>query len=104
MIRVVDTRITDEQINALVQAGCKRWTKYGKDRLYIEPEFIGMDVKYYNTGNVSTAYLNGEKISNSYAKKILFALKGSFINVENWRMQTGDNHIYDMIVNAIGEI
>lgn len=101
MERTVDTRVTDGQINVLVQAGCNRWTKYGKDRLYINPEFIGLELSYYNTGNISDAYLDGERISNCYARKLIAKLDGSYINVENWHIYT-DRGILDMIKDIIG--
>ena len=53
-----------------------RWTKDGDngkhyDRIYFNAEDFGLEVKYYNTGNVSRAWLNGEHISNSKASALL---------------------------------
>ena len=39
-----DTRLTDAQIEALENLGYKRWTKYGKDRLYAGEACIGLEI------------------------------------------------------------
>ncbi|NBC16694.1 MAG: hypothetical protein GVY18_05170 [Bacteroidetes bacterium] len=61
---------------------CERWTKYGKDRIYVNdiPELLGFRISFYNTGNISSVRLvegsiaheeYGEtSISNSRAKRI----------------------------------
>ncbi len=58
---------TEEQLVCLAKVG-NRWQKYDKDRVYFDVEdvlhWLGYRWSYYNTGNVSSASLNGEKISN----------------------------------------
>ena len=73
MIREHDTAITEEQA---IKAGGKLWGKYGKKRAYFNEleNAIGLEINYYNTGNISSASLRGEKISNTKAGKILFML------------------------------
>lgn len=66
---------TDDEINTLTDMGFKRWTKKlpnGKvmDRLYIKPEYLGLELTRYKSGNISSATFNGETISNSEAKRI----------------------------------
>lgn len=59
----------------LIEAGCSVWEKYGKKRIYINVEqmsaVFGLTVNFYNTGNISSAYLQGEKISNRQAYRLL---------------------------------
>lgn len=48
---------------------------FGKARIYLNSleslaTVFGLVVHLYNTGNISSAYLNGEKISNSRAGKL----------------------------------
>tara|TARA_R100001086_G_scaffold161346_1_gene86896 strand:- start:281 stop:589 length:309 start_codon:yes stop_codon:yes gene_type:complete len=63
------TQATIEKLVAL-EIGTK-WEKYGKSRLYLDwHKLINLELKYYKTGNISSAKLNGEKISNTYAYKI----------------------------------
>ena len=57
------------------QFGGNLWENYGKCRVYFNGADIaarqGLDWGTYNTGNISSATLDGEKISNSEAKRIL---------------------------------
>lgn len=57
-------------IEALEKKGFSRWTKGTMDRLYINPTCIGLELEYYKTGNVSDAYLNGERISNTRGREM----------------------------------
>ena len=82
MERTLGSRLTDEQIETLEKAGFRRWTKYGKDRLYASPAAIGLELDYYKSGNISYATLNGEQTSNSYARKLLSYIDGLYIDVE----------------------
>ncbi len=45
--------------------GFKRWQKNGMDRMYINANTLGLECSYYKTGNISSAWFNGERISNS---------------------------------------
>lgn len=66
---------TDNEIKTLTDRGFNRWTKKlsnGKvmDRLYIKPEYLGLELTRYKSGNISSAKFNGEAISNSEARRI----------------------------------
>ena len=60
-------------IDKLAEVG-SRWQKGGNDRIYFNQEFIfkaiGLRMSFYKSGNVSSASLNGEEISNGEAKRI----------------------------------
>ena len=61
-----------KSIETLESMGFKRWTKYGKDRLYIDAKVVfDMEIDYYNSGNIRDAKKAGEDISNSRARKLL---------------------------------
>lgn len=67
--------MTEQKINELSEK-YSRWTKTGYngrkyDRIYFNAEDLGLEVRKYKTGNVAEAYVNGEKISNSEARRIL---------------------------------
>lgn len=59
-------------INSLIQAGGKEWQSNGYHRVYFNnlAELYGLECSYYKTGNISSATLNGESISNSQARKL----------------------------------
>jgi len=64
------------KIETLVKIGGKEWQKNGKHRVYFNDleGLAGLECSHYNTGNISSARLNGERISNSSARKIGQAL------------------------------
>lgn len=69
-------------IEALEKKGFNHWSKGNKERLYFNIEKSGyLDVDYYKTGNVRSAYLNGERISNAEAYRLM-AVK-CFINLKH---------------------
>lgn len=74
--------LDDVKIAAFEKAGFRRWTKYGMDRLYVTAKSIGLEVERYNTGNIRSAVMNGETISNSQAKKILADINGAYVDVK----------------------
>ena len=62
----------------LIDMGCREWQKGDHHRIYFNwhtdevlAEFFGLVINRYKTGNISSAYLNGEKISNSEARRII---------------------------------
>ncbi|GAA2640031.1 hypothetical protein [Streptomyces axinellae] len=61
---------TSETMTAI---GGNRWQKNGKDRVYINDwaEFAGIETNRYGTGNISSAFYQGERISNRQAGLLL---------------------------------
>lgn len=65
--------MTENMIKALESKGFKRWTKGDYDRLYANAEDFGLYTESYNSGSIKYAELNGAKISNAAACRILAA-------------------------------
>lgn len=67
----------------MVAIGGSRWTKNDMDRVYINnwARFIGLEVSTYNTGNISSATLDGERISNSEAGRLLGMVEKVYFDV-----------------------
>ena len=79
--------LSEKMIKSFEDAGAKRWTKGAFDRLYINANVLGYNIEYYNTGNVAYAEApDGEKISNSCAKRILG--HKTYINIEDGSIHT----------------
>lgn len=78
--------LTDKQIAAYEAAGFKRWTNYGRDRLYIDIKMLGAEVEFYKTGNVSDTKWQGEDVSNADGRRLLASK--IFIDVA-----TGELHV-----------
>ena len=66
-------------IQEIVKMGAKEWENEKFHRFYFNnlAELYGLECEFYNTGNVQSAYLDGDLISNSSAKKILMHLAGT---------------------------
>lgn len=59
-------------IEALEKKGFNRWTKGDMDRLYFSLEKSGaLELDYYKSGNLRAADLEGERISNAEACRLL---------------------------------
>lgn len=59
------------------EIGGNLWERHGHRRIYFNnlTELYGLDLDYYNTGNISSATLDGEGISNNSARIIASDLK-----------------------------
>ena len=63
-----------ELIERLVAAGGKEWIGGTNHRVYFKAErILGLEIEKYNTGSLRNVTLNGERISNSKAGKIINA-------------------------------
>ena len=76
--------ITQSALDKLISFGATRWQKNGQDRLYIGDagdKIIGLETVKYGSGNIRSAELNGEPISNSLARSIQSIYKDAYINL-----------------------
>lgn len=62
--------LNEKMIKKFEDAGFKRWTKGGYDRLYIDATACGLEYDTYKSGNISSATFNGEAISNARAGRM----------------------------------
>lgn len=92
----------------LVNAGGRLWKIAEKNmcRVYFNSlaDRIGLSVSYYKTGNVSSASLNGNGISNCSARKILSTLESGKIwyDLNTNRFETKNLDEYaEKIINSI---
>jgi len=73
------TTYTAEQIIAI---GGREWNKGGKHRVYLNDDvwtrLIGLEIETYKSGNISSATLGGERISNAEARRYLDAISGVY--------------------------
>lgn len=69
----------------LVGIGGRAWTGGSNRRVYIPvpvaSRAIGLVVHRYDSGNVSSATLHGDKISNGEARELLAKLDGAYFDV-----------------------
>lgn len=57
----------------LIAKGGRLWEKHGYRRIYFNdlPALYGLEYDTYNTGNISAAWVDGERVSNSEGRRIL---------------------------------
>ena len=55
------------------------WEKHGYRRIYFNDlaAWYGLEYNTYNTGNISNAWVDGERVSNSEGRRILGRLAGA---------------------------
>lgn len=95
--------INDAAMKFIKDNGSSVWTKKDMAHLYLNgaaAALIGLKVYYYNTGNVSSATLNGEKISNSKALELLAGLDGAYIDLATSRF-VGTPDAVDLITAGL---
>lgn len=99
---------TNEFATRLLSLDCaSRWTRKGRGRVYINDleNFLGLEVERYNTGNVSYAELDGEKISNSRAKRLLGDLQWAKvwydITTGEWAWKGIDEDTAEQIIERV---
>jgi hypothetical protein len=80
--------------DTLTAIGGSRWTKAGKDRVYINDwaAFAGLEVDQYKSGNISWAAWHGEKISNSQAYKLLSSIDKVWFDVADGKLHCRYGH------------
>lgn len=76
-------------ITKLEKAGASRWTKYGKDRVYLSrigDALMGLELDFYKSGNVCGAWLNNEKISNRESFRVGEAYSRAYIDLASGKV------------------
>lgn len=77
------------KLDAMKQVG-NEWQKGDHHRIYFNFEYsdLGLDISYYKSGNVSYAKYDGEKISNSQARRMMSWTGKIFYDVNEDKMKT----------------
>lgn len=104
-----DEEVENKFIETLEGMGANRWTKYDRDRLYLQkilPEMIGLKISRYNTGNISDASINGEKISNSSAGRYLAGMEKTYYDIKNKKLfvDTHRDEVVEDITKAMDKL
>lgn len=87
--------------------GFSRWAKGDKDRLYFNIADNGaLDIDRYKSGNICSAYLNGEKISHARANRILATRAYLDLKTGETVVVSGDEHdlVADIFEKALKDI
>ena len=85
--------MTEQMIDALEKLGFRRWQKGIMDRLYINARALGLELEYYNTGNIRHATLGGTEISNCMARKLQYAK--TYVDVKTGELHSEHSWLRD---------
>lgn len=94
--------LTEMVIKQLEEKGFKRWTKGNFDRLYINTKELGLECEYYNTGNIRYAHLNGEKVSNTQARKMKDAK--TYIDIKTGKLYGSHDELKELAEAIYAEV
>ncbi len=96
--------ITESNLEKLIEMGANRWQKAGYDRLYLSgagAKLMGLELYFYKSGNVSSAYLNNEKISNCESHRITGTYSKAYINLETGKVYGVEGKYADTFMKAL---
>jgi hypothetical protein len=98
-------------INRLINLGGKEWQKNNYHRVYFNNienllSLIDFKVEYYNTGNILSARLQGEKISNSRANELINKIEKAkiFYDVIQYEFNYNKNYSHYFINEIIEKL
>lgn len=94
--------ISEKTIKALEEKGFNRWTKGNIDRLYISASQLGLVCTFYKTGNISTAVFQGERISNSQARRMMGAK--TFLDLKTDKVTSNISELKEAAEQIINEV
>ncbi len=83
------------------------WTKGHHHRIYFNGSFakaIGLERAYYKTGNISSAYLKGNKISNREAGNLTVGKVYFDVNAEEFKFWGVQQYLEQDIVDYYTEM
>lgn len=68
--------------------GGNRWTKAGKDRVYLNDweQYTGLETSHYKSGNISSAALDGRGIANGRVGRILGTVSKVYFDAADGRL------------------
>jgi len=102
-----------DRINTLKGIGGNEWMRGEYHRIYFDLGFrmeaIGLSINTYKTGNISSASLDGERISNNKAKKTINALGSNYgkfwydVSTGEFGWKEIDPDLAEQIIDAINE-
>lgn len=75
-------------ITQLEKAGASRWTKYGKDRMYLRKignKVMDVVINYRRNGGIESILFKGTDIGDGYARDIMSTYDNAYID-----LKTGD--------------
>ena len=95
-------KVTEKMVEFLKGIGANEWHKGSYNRLYLNEAvdaLIGLETECYKSGNIKSAWLKGELISNAEAGRIIERTCKAYIDLDTMEFVT----INELLMTAVEE-
>ena len=95
-------KVTEKMIEVLKELGANEWHKGNYNRLYLNEAvdaLIGLETECYKSGNIKSAWLKGEPISNAEAGRIIERTCKAYVDLDTMELVT----INELLMTAVEE-
>lgn len=95
-------KISAKMVEVLKEMGANEWHKGNYNRLYLNEAvdaLIGLETECYKSGNIKSAWLKGERISNAEAGRIVERTCKAYIDLDTMELVT----INELLMTAVEE-
>lgn len=100
-------KVTEKMVEKLTNMGANEWHKTGYNRLYLNEaaeQLVGLETRCYKTGNIAEAWLKGERISNSEARRISRRIGNPYIDLDTMELITNCEELERAIAEKEAEL
>lgn len=95
-------KVTEKMIEVLKELGANEWHKGNYNRLYLNEAvdaLIGLETECYKSGNIKSAWLKGNEISNAEARRIIERTCKAYVDLDTMELVT----INELLMTAVEE-
>ena len=95
-------KISAKMVEVLKEMGANEWHKGNYNRLYLNEAvdaLIGLETECYKSGNIKSAWIKGEPISNAEAGRIIERTCRAYIDLDTMELVS----VNELLISAISE-
>lgn len=95
-------KVTGKMVEVLKEMGANEWHKGNYNRLYLNEAvdaLIGLETECYKSGNIKSALLRGEPISNAEAGRIIERTCKAYVDLDTMELVTAN----ELLMTAVEE-
>lgn len=95
-------KVTEKMVEFLKGIGANEWHKGSYNRLYLNEAvdtLIGLETESYKSGNIKSAWLKGNEISNAEARRIIERTCKAYIDLDTMELVS----VNELLMTAIEE-
>ena len=95
-------KVSAKMVEVLKEFGANEWHKGNYNRLYLNEAvdaLIGLETECYKSGNIKSAWLKGERISNAEAGRIIERTCRAYIDLDTMELVS----VNELLISAISE-